>query len=54
VEAYSLSATGERFLPVALEASDPRSPDDVMAWQGRERPDAITLDLRLEALGLTS
>ena len=54
VEAYSLSATGERFLPVALEASDPRSPEDVMAWQGRERPDAITLDLRLEALGLTS
>ena len=54
VEAYSLTATGERFLPVALEPSDPRSPDDAMPWQGRERPDAITLDLRLEALGLTS
>ncbi|MEB3318431.1 MAG: transglutaminase family protein [Cyanobacteriota bacterium] len=54
VQAYSLSATGERFLPVPLEPTDPRSPDAAPAWRGRERPDAITLDLRLEALGLTS
>jgi uncharacterized protein (DUF2126 family) len=54
VEAYVLSATGERFLPVDLEPSDLRSPSATPAWEGRERPDAITLDLRLEALNLTS
>ncbi|MFN9659884.1 MAG: transglutaminase family protein [Cyanobacteriota bacterium] len=54
VEAYVLSASGERFLPVELEPSDPGSADETTAWRGRERPDAITLDLRLEALGLTS
>ena len=54
VEAYVLSATGERFLPVDLEPSDPRAPSVRPAWGGRERPDAITLDLRLEALNLTS
>lgn len=54
VQAYGLTAIGERFLPAALEPSDPRSPEGLIPWQGRERPDAITLDLRLEALGLTS
>jgi uncharacterized protein (DUF2126 family) len=54
VQAYGLTATGERFQPVALEPSDPRSPEGLIPWRGRERPDAITLDLRLEALSLTS
>ncbi|MEB3334240.1 MAG: transglutaminase family protein [Cyanobacteriota bacterium] len=54
VEAYQLSATGERFLPVPLEPSDPVTSLGLAPWQGRERPDAVTLDLRLEALGLTS
>jgi uncharacterized protein (DUF2126 family) len=54
VQAYVLSATGERFLPVNLEPSDPRSPDGLIPWRGRERPEAVTLDLRLEALGLTN
>ncbi len=52
VRAYALTATGERFLPVDLEPSDPRSPEDLLPWRGRDRQDAITLDLRLEALGL--
>jgi uncharacterized protein (DUF2126 family) len=52
VEAYVLSASGERFLPADLEATDPRGPEGLIPWRGRERPDAVTLDLRLESLGL--
>jgi uncharacterized protein (DUF2126 family) len=52
VEAYGMTATGERFQPVALDPSDPRSPDDLIPWRGRERPEAVTLDLRLDAMGL--
>jgi uncharacterized protein (DUF2126 family) len=52
VEAYGLTATGERFQPVALAPSDPRSPDGLVPWRGRERPEAVTLDLRLDAMGL--
>jgi hypothetical protein len=37
-----------------LEPSDPLEPSGLAPWQGRERPDTVTLDLRLEALGLTS
>ncbi|MEB3157159.1 MAG: transglutaminase family protein [Cyanobacteriota bacterium] len=54
VNAYVLTATGERFLPVDLDASDPRSPEGLLPWRGRERPEAITLDLRLEGLGLVA
>ena len=54
VEAFTLSPTAERFIRVGLEPSDPKSPAMLAPWQGRERPDAITLDLRLEGLGLTS
>lgn len=54
VEAFELSSSGHEFQPVALKPSDPAGPVEGAAWQGRERPDSVTLDLRLEGLGLTS
>ncbi|MFM7169696.1 MAG: transglutaminase family protein [Cyanobium sp.] len=55
VEAYTLAASGDQFQPVELEASDPPTPEAAGAtWRGRESPHAVTLDLRLEGLGLTS
>ncbi|MFM1800509.1 MAG: hypothetical protein RLZZ117_2787 [Cyanobacteriota bacterium] len=52
VQAFVLSAGGEGFQPVALESSDPRTPEGLVPWSGRERPEACTIDLRLEALEL--
>jgi uncharacterized protein (DUF2126 family) len=54
VEAYELSDSGHRFLPVAPLPGDPGEPVPDQAWGGRDHPDAVTLDLRLEDLGLTS
>jgi uncharacterized protein (DUF2126 family) len=55
VEAYTLSANGERFESVELEPSDPPTREAGGAtWTGRESPGSVTLDLRLESLGLTS
>ena len=55
VEAYALTANGERFQPVELNPSDGSTPEAAgPAWRGRETPHSVTLDLRLESLGLTS
>jgi hypothetical protein len=55
VEAYTLSANGERFERVELEPSDPANPEVAgPVWQGRESRQSVTLDLRLESLGLTN
>jgi uncharacterized protein (DUF2126 family) len=55
VEAYTLAANGERFERVELEPSDPANREVAgPVWQGRESRQSVTLDLRLEGLGLTS
>jgi uncharacterized protein (DUF2126 family) len=51
--AYELSGSGDRFLPVDFQASDPRDGSGER-WFGKDHPTAVTLDLRLESLGLTS
>ncbi|MFN7676991.1 MAG: hypothetical protein ACK5QW_00135, partial [Cyanobacteriota bacterium] len=53
VEAFALTATGERFLAAEIQPSDPLEPPSSPPWAGREHPDAVTLDLRLESLGFT-
>ncbi|MEB3300535.1 MAG: transglutaminase family protein [Cyanobacteriota bacterium] len=54
VEAFELTPSGHQFLPVALEATDPLQAKTEDAWRGREAAEAVTLDLRLEGLGLTN
>ena len=54
IEAFVLNPSGDAFVPVALESTDPTNRPEGRAWSGRETPEAVTLDLRLEELGLTS
>ncbi|MGA1304480.1 MAG: transglutaminase family protein [Cyanobium sp.] len=55
VEAYILTPNGERFEPVPWDLSDPPTREEAgPAWRGLDRPQSVSLDLRLEALGLTS
>jgi uncharacterized protein (DUF2126 family) len=49
-ETYELSLSGLQFCAVEPQSSDPLAPPTSPPWRGRERPDGVTLDLRLDNL----
>ncbi|MEB3243178.1 MAG: transglutaminase family protein [Cyanobacteriota bacterium] len=54
VEAFQLTINGERFEAAELQPSDAGPSAPSQTWHGRPFPESVTLDLRLEGLGLTS